>query len=245
MTGAELLAGPYRRPAVRRGQIVVCEYRGMVVTVGGLTAAPVPWPLIDRGGPPALIVCGDLVRAIQTESATAIVHHWGVSPQTVWRWKRALGVGRMTEGGKRLYRQLLPAKIHSPAAKEASRSASHSPSLMALRSAARRGKPVSPQTTAAAAKAARRKRSKQHRQALSAGARKAVREGRLQPPVRGRPWTAKEVELLGQTLDSTVAQMTDRTVCAVRGKRHKLMIPMARHARLRMMPSPPFKDSRQ
>jgi hypothetical protein len=41
----------------------------------------------------------ELARAIRHESAAAIRHWWGVSVGVVWRWRRALGVGRMDNEG--------------------------------------------------------------------------------------------------------------------------------------------------
>ena len=92
MPDTKLLFGPYLPPRVRRGQILVCEFRGEVVKVGGLTDAPIMWPRVLKTGSPSVIVCGDLVRAIRTESAAAVAYHWGVSETTVWKWRKSLGV---------------------------------------------------------------------------------------------------------------------------------------------------------
>jgi hypothetical protein len=47
------------------------------------------------------------VRAIRTESATAIKHWFGVSDHTVLCWRKAFGVpGWSTEGSRRLHREL-------------------------------------------------------------------------------------------------------------------------------------------
>jgi hypothetical protein len=45
---------------------------------------------------------GDLVEAVHRESAEAIRHFWGVGSDTVWRWRKALGVGQYTEGTTKL-----------------------------------------------------------------------------------------------------------------------------------------------
>jgi hypothetical protein len=42
-------------------------------------------------------------RAIRRESALAICHHWGITPQTVTKWWKALGIGPVTEGTHRLH----------------------------------------------------------------------------------------------------------------------------------------------
>jgi len=228
-----LLYGPYAAPPLSAGETAVCRIRGRV-TVAGMTAALIPWPLVrTRGGPARLIVCGDLVRAIRRESVAAIVHHWDVSQQTVWRWKKAIGVGRMTAGTKEVYRRLLPRRIHSPEAMARAKVASHTPELMARRSAARKGKPVSLRTQEAAAKAARRKRTKAHREAIARGVRQAIRSGKFWPrSPTGKPWTEKELALLGQTLDRHVAAMTGRSLIAVRAMRRRLWIAASRHAKL-------------
>jgi hypothetical protein len=42
-------------------------------------------------------------RAVRTESATALGHLWGVSVGVVWRWRKAIGIGREgTPGSTRL-----------------------------------------------------------------------------------------------------------------------------------------------
>jgi hypothetical protein len=104
-----LIAGPYAAPRMRlkNGQLP-CRLRGEV-PVDGITEAPVPWPYtkhrgegVKPSGWPMLIVCGDLERAIRTESVTAIAHHWGVAHSTVRIWRRQLGVERMTPGSRQL-----------------------------------------------------------------------------------------------------------------------------------------------
>jgi hypothetical protein len=60
-----------------------------------------------HGGGSGLLVTEELVRAIRTESAAALKHWWGVSPHTVWCWRRAFGVGRWgTEGSKLLHQEV-------------------------------------------------------------------------------------------------------------------------------------------
>lgn len=97
-----LIGGPYSRPkGVEVGDVVRCEVLGDL-RVTGFTDAPIPWPvglkLTARGGSPSLVVRDDLARAVETESALAVRHHFGVSASVVRRWRRALGVGRSTKG---------------------------------------------------------------------------------------------------------------------------------------------------
>jgi len=106
-----LIAGPYHPPACERGSILVCQRFGRQ-TVAGFSSAPIPWPVAARqGGTHPLILCGDLVRAIRTESAAAVAYHWGVSRFTVHDWRQVLGIGRFTVGTQRRYRELSPGKL--------------------------------------------------------------------------------------------------------------------------------------
>lgn len=108
-----LVGGPYAAPACEPGSSLVCRLRGRQ-TVGGLTTAPIPWPYAARycnGHVYSLIVCDDLVRAVKAEGAQAIAHHWGVGRHVVSKWRRALGVGRMTKGTAARWRELAPEKL--------------------------------------------------------------------------------------------------------------------------------------
>jgi hypothetical protein len=93
-----LVAGPYRMPRCRAGQILPCVLNGDR-KVMGFTDAPIPWPYAFAvKGNRQLFVTGGLERAIQKESVQAVVYHWGVSRWWVGVCRRALGVPRMTEG---------------------------------------------------------------------------------------------------------------------------------------------------
>jgi hypothetical protein len=111
------LLGSYAAPRCRIGRQLACQINGDV-EVDGITEAPVPWPYtqsraggVKRGGKPILIVCGDLARAIATESVAAVAHHWGISRSTVMIWRRALKVDRMTPGTQRLLMDHAHAKL--------------------------------------------------------------------------------------------------------------------------------------
>jgi hypothetical protein len=95
--------GPYQTPALKRGDRVTCLYKECDVVVTGWTDARISWPRCrPRGVPrshPSLVVDEELARAIRHESAAAIRHWWGVSVGVVWRWRKALGVGRMDNKG--------------------------------------------------------------------------------------------------------------------------------------------------
>jgi hypothetical protein len=109
-----LIAGPYQPPACEVGSSLTCKRFGRQI-VAGFTrpgAPGIPWPFAARqGGNPPLILCGDLVKAVRTETAAAVAHYWGVSRFTVHDWRQALGVGRYTEGTRRRWRELAPTKL--------------------------------------------------------------------------------------------------------------------------------------
>jgi hypothetical protein len=99
------MLGTYRTPRVRIGRVLSCEARDFDVIVSGHTDARIPWPLgysRERGGSSALIVYGDLARAVRTESNQAVCFWFGITPQTVSKWRKALGVGLTNAGTHRL-----------------------------------------------------------------------------------------------------------------------------------------------
>src|SRR5262249_28077575 len=103
MTTPTLLHGPYHAPALRRGDRATCLDLDAEVVITSWTAAPIPWPrcrLPENGGAGSgLLVDEELARAVRRESSLAIQHWWGVSPHTVWSWRRAFGVAQWgTEG---------------------------------------------------------------------------------------------------------------------------------------------------
>lgn len=101
-----LLYGPYEPPLVKRG-FLVDAVRGKV-RFGTFTNALIPWPKSKRrgkSGSGGIVLCGDLLRALEKESIPAISHHWGVSRGSVSNWRRALELTSRTErtpGARRL-----------------------------------------------------------------------------------------------------------------------------------------------
>jgi hypothetical protein len=102
----QLLHGPYEAPPLYRGDRATCLLRGGEVVITSMSDGPIPWPrcrALDSRGGSGLLLAGDLIRAVQTESAAAVGHWWGVSEGVVWRWRLALGIERAdTEGSRRL-----------------------------------------------------------------------------------------------------------------------------------------------
>src|SRR5262245_23921215 len=100
----KLLFGPYRAPALERGDRATCLYRDALVVVTGWSAGRIPWPrcrALDSRGGSGLLVDEELARAVRHESAAAVMHWWCVSSKAVWHWRRALGVGRTDSPGSR------------------------------------------------------------------------------------------------------------------------------------------------
>ena len=106
----KLLVGPYRAPPLKPGERAFCLFRDCDALVTSWTGARIPWPrcrpLRDyRGGGWGLLLDDELARAVRHESAAAICYWWGLSEGVVWRWRKALGVGRTdSEGSRRLIR---------------------------------------------------------------------------------------------------------------------------------------------
>jgi hypothetical protein len=97
----KLLFGPYQAPRFRVGQVMRCEVRDEVRIVG-LSEGRIPWPVGMKGSNRALVVFKGLAKAVRRESAQAVAYWWGIHRQTVWAWRKALGVGATTEGTSRL-----------------------------------------------------------------------------------------------------------------------------------------------
>ena len=68
------------------------------MTVGGLTDSPVPWPYVKARGRHSPILTGDLVRAVRQEASVVVCRLFGVTPQTVTKWRKALGVPHANAG---------------------------------------------------------------------------------------------------------------------------------------------------
>jgi hypothetical protein len=105
----QLLFGPYKPPALRRGDRAVCLLRDCTVVITSWTDARIPWPrcraLGGPGGGSGLLLDEELARAVRHESAAALMYWWGASKGAVERWRRVLGVGRTdNEGTARLMR---------------------------------------------------------------------------------------------------------------------------------------------
>ena len=92
-TRYKLHFGPYRTPRFRLGALVRCQVRGEVKIVG-LSDGRIPWPIgkANGRGNKSLVVYGKLTQAIRNESVQAVAYWWGVTSQTVTKWRRLLGI---------------------------------------------------------------------------------------------------------------------------------------------------------
>jgi hypothetical protein len=147
---------------------------------------------------PAIIVYGDLAKALKRESGQAVAYWWGVEQQTVWKWRKALGVvGVATRGTSRLRSDY----TKEPWAVEA-RAAAHAkaadPERREKIAAAKRGKPRPLHVIEAIVQAHIGKPPSEETRRRMSGAHRA--RG-TKPPAAGRPWEQEENALLGTMPD--------------------------------------------
>jgi hypothetical protein len=135
--------GPYRCPRIRYGAIVRDEVRSRV-EICRLTDARIPWPIGKIKWARSMFVYGAHVRAVRKESNTAICYWWGITPQTVRKWRRALGVGMVTEGTRRLW-QIHAASPEMVEARKRAVAKARDPQRRAKIAASRRGKKRPPE----------------------------------------------------------------------------------------------------
>lgn len=197
------VGGPYAPPLVPIGGWLKCQIRGMV-QVGGYTNALIPWPVAVKH-PRQMILCGDLLTALKTESRLAVCFHFGISPQSVSGYKKHLGIERLTAGGMRLFWKTIKLSGSDEARAKMSRQREGRRDLMTPEDRERlRAIQKRPKTEAWKAKVAERW---QRRHLLI-----------------GRPeeWTPEQIQLIGSMPDREVAKRLNRSVLAVKAKRFQL-----------------------
>src|SRR5262249_34295628 len=133
----------------------------------------IPWPIGKRGrsrnslivfkdshrlqglssSSRTLIVFKDLAKAFRRESNQAVARWWGVTPQTVSKWRKALGVGFATEGTSQLHRETI--EEPGDAMRALSALKARDPERRRKIAVARRGKPRPPHVGQAVAEAHR------------------------------------------------------------------------------------------
>ena len=179
---------------------MVCQLRG-TVKIGGYSDAPIPWPRIWRRR--SLVICGDLLRALRTESVYAVTHHWGLSRAIVSYYRQQLSIPRLNPGSYRLFREIV---IEAARRLEA----------RAKLSAAREGKPSteSARDRERLRRIQRRPKPKELRRRMSERLRR--RFDLVGPYPR---WTPEELAMIGTMPDREVARRVGRSLSAVRGKK--------------------------
>ena len=146
-----------------------------------------------------------------------MAHWWGIKPQTVWAWRKALGVGATTKGTSRLR----SAYTEEPWAVEA-RAVMHAtagdPERREKIVAARRGKPRPRHVMEPARRPAR-----VAPQRGNPAADERAHKGRgTWPPAAGRPWTPEEDGLVLALSLKDAADRIGRTVASVKSRRRTL-----------------------
>jgi hypothetical protein len=216
----QLQYGPYRMPRWPVGRLLRCTIRGEQ-RVAGISAARIPWPQRRVGNPSmkgsgmlSLIVCGDLERAIRTESAQAVGYHWGVSSATVAAWRKALGVGPVTEGTSRLRRQALLDMLDD-GGREKLLASLQSPERAAKIGAANRGRKQPRE-------AVERRRQARLGHRHSDEARERMCQGQLARYARLARWTAEMDAELGTAPDRELGERFGLVTSSVRRRRSKL-----------------------
>jgi len=218
-TRFKLHFGPYRAPKFRYGAKVFDEVRGEVEIVG-LTDGRIPWPIGKKERSKSLVVYKGLAKAVRRESAQAVAHWWGVTAQTITKWRRLLGVKGMTGGELRLRQAYGQSEWFKRAQRKAWTKA-RDPVRRAKIAESRRGKPRPPHVTEALRQAnLGRSHSEETRRKMSlAHKRRGTR-----PPKAGKSWTAQEDALLRKFPTRTIVEKTGRTMYAVQMRRAVLRI---------------------
>jgi hypothetical protein len=151
-----------------------------------------------------LVLYGALAEAVGRESGLAVGYWRNVGPDTVWKWRKALGVGATTTGTSRLRHEwgVEPAQLENMAKAKAR---AGDPERRAKISAARKDKPRPPHVGRAVAEA---HRGTHHSAQTRARMRETHRHRGTRPPGASRPWTAEE-DALVRTLSA--AEVATRT----------------------------------
>ena len=214
------LLDSYKTPRVRIGTVMSCEYRDCDVIVVSYSDAKIPWPVGRRKGTSArtLVLFGGLAEAVKRESNQAVCHWFGVTPQTVCHWRKALGVGLTNDGTHRLRSDYQK----EPAAKMAlakAQAKSSDPGRRRKLSAAFKGRKP-PQHVIEAAHKARTgmKHTATARAKMSAARRKWGKNWAPGGPV----YTVAEDEILRTRPAPIAAKLTGRTLTSVYSRRLKL-----------------------
>jgi hypothetical protein len=102
----KLLFGPYTPQSLKRGDRATCLYRDCEVVITSWSHAPISWPRCQRprqSGGSGLLVDEEAGSSNPIESSVALQYWFGVTAETVWRWRKVFGIGPWdTKGSRRL-----------------------------------------------------------------------------------------------------------------------------------------------
>lgn len=237
-----ILIGTYPMPAVGKGDRVTCLYRDAECVVTGFHDGRILWPRVraleQRGGS-GLWVNEDMVRAIRTESASALMSYFKISSKTVWNWRKKFDVSgtATTPGSRRAHRVACQAGAEAMKQKEWTEAEMDVKVVAALRCGTRPGPRWTP-ATGGWTLDEMALLGTDHDQVIAAHigrTHRAVTFKRLTlrisafsgNPGNGRPWTKEELRLLGTDQDEAVAEQIGRSVLGVKLKRCELGIALA------------------
>lgn len=198
------VGGPYAPPLVPIGRWLKCELRGEL-QVSGYTNALIPWPAAT-GHHKQLIVCGDLVRALKTESVLAVAFHFAISRGLVSEYRSRLNIERFTAGSQRLFWRSVNLARTPEARAKLSRHHEGRSDLMTP-------------------EAREKLRQIQKRPKSEAWKQKMSERWQRRFAVSGKPleWTEVELKLIGTRPDREVARLLGRSLSAVKGKKFQLL----------------------
>jgi hypothetical protein len=199
------VGGPYAPPLVPIGGTLKCELRGDL-RVAGYSNALIPWPVAASNNPKQLIVCGDLIRALRTESVAAVKFHFGVSRSLIWEYRQQLGIERLNPGSLRLFWRTVD---HA-----------RSEEARAKMSQSREGRKdtMTPEAREQLREIQKRPKTEAWKERM---AERLQRRYRFSG--RPRPWTEEELSLIGTRPDREVAKLLNRSLSAVKGKKFQLL----------------------
>ena len=194
--------------------MVQCEVRGEVIIVG-LKDGKIPWPVGKREGNLSLVVYKGLAKAVRKEANQAVAHWFGITGQTVTKWRRAMGVGPTTPGTSKLRSGYAQEPWARRAIKKAQDKATD-PERRRKISESKIGKP----RPASVHEALRKANTGSKRSEESSGKMSTAHRSRgTRPPKAGRPWSKKEDRGALSLSMKGAAKVTGRTVKAVEMRR--------------------------
>jgi len=213
-----LLFGLYRTPRFRLGKKVFCAVRGWV-TICDISSGRIHWPIAKKVRGRSLVVYKDLLKAVRRESGIAVCHWWGLTSQTITKWRKALEIGPVTRGTSALRR----AHALSPwadLAREKAWAKANDPIRCEKIAASKRGKHRPPEVCRAIGAAQiGRKISRVSRLRMSTAHKRLG----TRPPKAGVAWSAEEEGLLKRGMTAAdIAKATERTLTAVYSRRYLL-----------------------